>query len=137
MKQNPLIKYWDKVRMFSAGLLLAAGEPTGIKSGVFNDIGNLFVGEENSPIKTETLGDLVLLVVQIMLIVAGSVSVIFLIIGGYRYIVAHGNEELAESAKKTMTSAVIGLVVITLAFAIISIIANILTKGAPGTGLIQ
>ena len=81
---------------------------------------------------TDSFGDLVLAVIQILLMVVGSLSVLFLIIGGSRYVTAAGNEENAESAKKTMTHAIIGLVIVILSFAIITIITNILLGGSSG-----
>lgn len=65
-------------------------------------------------------------VIQVLLAIAGLVAVIFLIVGGFRYITAGGNEETAESAKKTILNAIIGIVVIILAFVIVRVISNAL-----------
>ena len=70
--------------------------------------------------------DIIMRVIQILLAIAGLVAVIFLIIGGFRYITAGGNEETAEAAKKTITNAIIGIVVVILAFVIVRVIANAL-----------
>lgn len=84
------------------------------------------------PAGAGTAGGLVLSIISILLLVVGSLAVIYLIIGGYRYIVAHGNEEAAEGAKKTILHAIIGLAVVILAFAIITIIARVLVGGRAG-----
>jgi hypothetical protein len=55
--------------------------------------------------------------------------VIMIIIGGFRMIFAQGNEEAFGKAKKTITYAVIGLVVAVMSFSIVQIISNILTSG--------
>lgn len=87
------------------------------------------------PIKAEqTFGGLVLQIIYIVMAVAGSVATVFLILGAFRYVTARGNEEEAETAKKTMTAAIWGLVIIFLAFAVISVIVNILISGESGTG---
>ena|SRR3990167_9996982 len=70
--------------------------------------------------------DLIMRFIQILLAVAGLIAVIFLIIGGFRYITAGGNEETAESAKKTVTNAIIGIVIVILAFVIVRVISNAL-----------
>lgn len=70
--------------------------------------------------------EIIFRIIQIMLGVAGLVAVIFLIIGGFRYITAGGNEETAEAGKKTITNAIIGIVVILLAFVIVRVISNAL-----------
>lgn len=84
------------------------------------------------PAGAGTAGGLVLSIISVLLLVVGSLAVIYLIIGGYRYITAHGNEEAAEGAKKTIQHAIMGLVVTILAFAIITIIANVLVGGRRG-----
>ncbi len=55
-------------------------------------------------------------------------AVIMLIIGGFRYITSAGNEGQAEAAKETITQAVIGLVIVLLAFVIASTINMVLSK---------
>jgi hypothetical protein len=63
----------------------------------------------------------------------GFVAVLFLIIGGYRYITARGNEEQAEDAKRTLTNAIIGIVVVIASFVVIRVIASALILGPFGT----
>lgn len=54
-----------------------------------------------------------------LLLIAGAVAVVFLVIGGVRYLVSAGNSSQAEAAKKTIIYALGGLVVIILsAFAV-------------------
>ncbi len=43
--------------------------------------------------------------------VVGALAVLFVVIGGFRYIVSAGNPQSAETAKKTIMYAVIGLIV--------------------------
>ena len=65
-------------------------------------------------------------IIEILLAIAGLLAVIFLIVGGFRYITAGGNEETAEAAKKTITNAIIGIVIIILSFVIVRVISNAL-----------
>ncbi len=62
--------------------------------------------------------------IEIFLGVVGLVAVAFLIYGGFRYITSAGNDETAESAKKTIQNAIIGLVVVILSYVIVAIVAN-------------
>ncbi len=78
------------------------------------------------PVDEGTASGVVLRIIEILLAVAGLVAVVFLIIGGFRYITAGGNEETAEAAKKTITNAIIGVVIVILAFVIVRVIANAL-----------
>jgi hypothetical protein len=52
-------------------------------------------------------------------------SVIVLIIGGYRYMTAYGATEKHDAARKTITYAAIGLIISLTAYAIIAIITSI------------
>ncbi|HEX9503061.1 MAG TPA: hypothetical protein VF974_01930 [Patescibacteria group bacterium] len=68
----------------------------------------------------------VVYVINILIAIAGIIAVLFLIYGGLQYITSGGNEEVAESAKKTIQNSIIGLVIIILSFTIITVIANAL-----------
>ena len=71
-------------------------------------------------------------IINIALYFAGGIAVLFLIIGGFRYVTSLGNEEAMEKAKKTITSAVLGIIIIVMAFALVAIINTLLTKGTEG-----
>lgn len=73
-----------------------------------------------------TVTSLLMRIIQILLAVAGLIAVVFLIVGGFRYITAGGNEESAESGKKTIINAIIGIVIIILSFVIVRVISNAL-----------
>ena len=60
---------------------------------------------------------------------SGVVAALFLIVGGFLYVTSAGNEEAAEKGKKILINSVIGLVVIILAYAIVSIIGSLLVAG--------
>lgn len=70
--------------------------------------------------------DLIIRIINIGLAIAGLVAVLFLIVGGFRYITAAGNEESSEAAKKIIINSIIGIVVIILSFVIVRVIANAL-----------
>jgi len=67
-----------------------------------------------------TVGELATRVTNLLLGIAGVVSVIFIIIGGIQYASSAGNEQGTTKAKDTITNAVIGLVISVLAFAIVN-----------------
>ncbi len=75
-----------------------------------------------------TLTGFILRVINIALALAGLIAVLFLIIGGFRYITAGGNEEASGSAKKIILNAVIGIIVIILSFVVVRVVANTLTS---------
>jgi membrane glycosyltransferase len=61
------------------------------------------------------------------------IAVAFIIWGGFTWLTAGGNEDKVEKAKQIITAAVIGLIVILLAWAIVIFVANTtanVTQGA-------
>jgi hypothetical protein len=65
------------------------------------------------------LQETVIAIIQWILGLLGLVAVIMILIGGFKWMTAGGNEEKIESAKKLLTSAIIGLVIVLLAWAIV------------------
>ena len=68
---------------------------------------------------TKEIEQLILNVTQLATALAGGIAVIMIIWGAFQYFTAYGNEEKAQSGKKIITWAIIGLVVIILANVII------------------
>jgi hypothetical protein len=75
-----------------------------------------------------SISQFIMKIINIALTVAGLIAVLFLIIGGFRYITSAGNEETAESAKKIIINAIIGVVIIILSFVIVRVISNALVN---------
>lgn len=73
-----------------------------------------------------SLPDLFNTIFTFLLGIVGGLAIIFLIIGGIRYILARGDEKAAKGAKDQITAAIIGLVVALLAVVIVSIVGTIL-----------
>lgn len=67
-------------------------------------------------------------VVTIMLVFAVIVCLIFLILGGIRWIMSGGDKGKVDSARGTITSAIVGLVIAFLAFFILNVITLLFTK---------
>lgn len=70
-------------------------------------------------------------VVSVILGLAGIALFIMLIVGGFRYITAGGDPKNVEAARKTLTYAIAGIVLIALAFLVIRFIE--VFTGAPVT----
>ena|SRR3990172_235134 len=89
------------------------------------------------PSTIEPINDLVKVVrgaIQFILVIAFVLAFIFLIIGGIRWIVAGGDEKGVAGARGMITAALIGLVIVLVAFAIIRLVevffeVNIISEG--------
>ncbi|MFC1618000.1 hypothetical protein ACFL2B_01820 [Patescibacteria group bacterium] len=58
--------------------------------------------------------------------ITGAVAVIFIIFGGFRYITASGNTEQMTKAKEILIKAIIGLVIVVVAYVIVTAIVGAL-----------
>lgn len=69
-------------------------------------------------------GSLFKTITNVLLFLIGAVSVIMLIIGGFRYVLSNGDSTQVTNAKNTIFYAVIGIVVALLAYAIVNFIVS-------------
>lgn len=75
---------------------------------------------------TADFGILLTKVINYFLGLVGLIAVLMLVIGGLRYITSAGNEGTLEKAKHTILYAIIGIVIVVLAYAIVFTITNTL-----------
>jgi hypothetical protein len=66
-------------------------------------------------------------VVKLLYIAAGSLGVIFVIVGGLRYTMSGGDPKQVEAAKNTILYAIIGIIVAIAAFAIVNTVLKATT----------
>ncbi|MBU3957279.1 pilin [Patescibacteria group bacterium] len=70
------------------------------------------------------LVDIVENIFNLVIRLAGILAFIMLLIGGFRYLTSGGDAKAAESARKTITYAILGLVLIIAAWFILKFIAE-------------
>ena len=63
-------------------------------------------------------------VINVLTIVVGAVSVVMIIIGGFRYVVSNGDSNSVSGAKNTIMYAVVGLVIALSAQLIVAFVIN-------------
>ncbi len=97
--------------MLTAGTALA-DNPDAVK-GIQQAQGNL-TGQE--------LGSQIGNITNLMIVVIGIISVIMLIIGGFRYVLSGGDSKNTTAAKDTILYAIIGVVVALLAYSIMAFV---------------
>jgi|SRR3989344_3830558 len=124
--------------LFSILPLLALAniaQAQGVNNSFFQGLGGLFGAGTNSPAASSNIGQLIVNIISMMLLVVASLAVIYFLVGGYKYVIARGNEESAEEAKHTMTAAIWGLVYTIMAFAFMRIIAQLLLGSSTQQGI--
>lgn len=91
----------------------------------FVDPGTGATGAQND------IGKLVSTVVQWLFIIAAILAVVYLIMGGIKWITSRGDKAGVEAARKQIVSAIIGLVVVAAAFLVLNIVFNVLGINNP------
>ena len=84
--------------------------------------------ESGSNVPVSTANIILQLIAGSLIYAAGPIAVFMLAIGGLRYTISHGDQNQMEGAKKTITWAIIGLVVIIVSFAIVQSIITIIPQ---------
>jgi hypothetical protein len=79
-----------------------------------------------------TLGNIVNSAILYLFPIAGFLLLIYLIYGGYQYLLSGGDPKSIDAGKKNITYAVIGFIIIFLAYWIVQIVGRILGIGAIG-----
>lgn len=102
-------------------LVFAATDPL----GKLQEVGAGEAGPYNEATDT-TMAEIIGQVIQAALSLLGIIFIILIIISGYQWMTAGGNEDQVNKAKKRMTSAIIGLVVTISSYAIWALISNYL-----------
>lgn len=66
--------------------------------------------------------------IDLLSIIAVIASFIFILVWAFRYVISFWEDEAAQSAKKTIKNAILGLIVASLAYVIVDIIIRFITQ---------
>lgn len=87
----------------------------------------VFAGEESfdNPITFDSLDELLLELLAVVLIVAMPIIVLYLIYAGFKYVAARGKPEELQKANRSLMFGLIGGVIVVGAFTILQIISSL------------
>lgn len=98
--------------------------------------GGTGTGGVTSNISVSTdLGDWIGKIFNFVIVIAGIIFVVLFLVGGIQYLTSAGNEEASGKAKKLLVDAIIGLVIVLVAYAAGKFVLDQL--GANKSGLIN
>ena len=126
-----------KIKIFLFSLLLlflclpvhAGGLENAFDTGKASSLGK--VGEEAGYDREKTgIIPIVQTVIQVVLSFLGVVFLILVIYGGFLWMTASGNEEQVGKAKNILKSAIIGLIIVMMAYAISWFVTNAIGENA-------
>lgn len=100
------------------------GEGPTIKSVPDYDKG---IGVFQNPLEGGTVGGLIAQAIRIMLVLVGASAVVVIAISGFQLVLSQGNPEKRTSAIRSITWAIIGLILSILSFSIVAILQRIIS----------
>lgn len=103
-------------------VLLAAGDEV---SNGLNAIKDPFPNTIVS--KDATFSEFTKKVIEYALYFSAIIAVLFIIYGGYQYIFSAGADDVAKAGRKTLINALVGLVIIVLAYVMVQVVYSFLT----------
>lgn len=86
---------------------------------------NLPTGSFGASTSSFTIGQILRTAIQIIFIVAGIAAFFYLLIGGVQWLMAGGDKEGTEKARKKITAALIGLAIVFSVYALVAIINTV------------
>ncbi len=110
--------------------VLASAQSNAVTGGLQNATGLQSLFGTGGLNNSQSLSDLIVNVVRLLLTFSGVIAILFVIIGGFQYVTSGGNEETAEKGKKTVINAIIGIILIILSYVIINVIANTVSSNS-------
>jgi hypothetical protein len=82
----------------------------------------------NQDAANNSFGKIIRTVINILSVIVGAVSVIMIIVGGFRYVISGGDANGVQGAKNTILYAIIGLVIVLFAQIIVRFIFSNATR---------
>ena len=104
-----------------------AKEQKGLKIGIFEGLG-AYEPEISQDVTSagSALANILSNIIGFLTILAGIYFIIYFMLGGLKWLTSSGKAERVEEAKKSMTNAAIGLIIVVAAYAIIFIVGLVL-----------
>ena len=113
------MKNLTKIAVFSLALLIVA---TPVFAASL-DWGIQYAA--NVGLGTKEVRDVAVNVIQTLLGILGILALVIILIGGFRWMTAAGNEDNVAAAKKTIAAGIVGLIIIFFAYAIVAFVFNV------------
>jgi len=99
----------------------ASSSPSSLKDTVGGPAQTML---QSTSLSEFSLGSVVAVVIQGALGLLGIIFLIIMVFAGYRWMTASGNEEAIKTSKQMITRAIIGLIIVLMAYAITYFIFN-------------
>lgn len=124
-----------KIISFVLLLTLAFGLATAVSAAPIdaNDLGISYAAETG--LGSRDIRATIASIIRVAMGLLGIVAVVIILIGGFTWMTAGGNEEKVGEAKKWLFAGVIGLAIILVSYALATFVINSLVNATTGTGV--
>ena len=112
---------------FIAGAVTTAAVIVPVLAGAETDRFGVFYGT-GAGLGTRDVRATIAQIINIALGILGIVALVIILMGGFKWMTAGGNEEGVESGKKAIGQGVVGLIIIFVAFAITRFVFSVLEQ---------
>jgi len=103
-----------------------------VNNGGLKDVGSAYGASAGTPSADSDIRVVISRIIRVVLELLGLIFLVLIIVAGFKWMMAGGDEEKVTSAKKLLTNSVIGLVIILIAFSIATFIFNSLQYATTG-----
>ncbi len=128
IQSGGLDKIWSLVRLLISLFLYAAASTLCPEN---NQGGTEF--SKLCDVSKTNINSAVPVIINALLVVAFIAALVFLIVGGIRWILSGGDKEATGKAKGTITAALIGLVIVLAAWILLNIVTTLFGLGSINT----
>lgn len=121
------------MKLFEIASKAHAQLPGSQGSGSSNINSNFTLGDFNflNPFKESDINSIFATVVGVVLTVAAVVAFFYLIVSGFQYITAGGDAAKAQTARQGIVNALIGVVVILIAYIVLRYVSGLFSAPTP------
>ena len=117
-------------KIFTSGVVLLSFPMVAFAS-LWDDIQGNLGGTDTS------VNNLIVNILNWLIGAAAVVCVVMLVVGGYSYMTAGGDENKVKTATKTLTNAMIGLAICFIAVMLVNFVLDTFLKGGEATSLLM
>ncbi len=118
--------------LMMVGTLAVAALPASAQSGTIDSNPNTLLNQTNLGPNSSTAGtalpQLVGRVIRTIMSILGIIFVVLMVYAGFKWMTARGEEEPIKEAKDTIRAAIIGLILVFLAYAITGFVIDAVVK---------
>jgi type IV secretion system pilin len=122
------MKKWKQIIMSLAVMAGVVGVMVPASQASAVDVFRQCAGNNSSAVckasGSDDLGKMVKTIINTILVVIGMISVIMIVVGGFRYTTSNGDSAAIKTAKDTILYSVVGLVVAIMSFSIVNFVVG-------------